>query len=207
MKILETAATSGPPACVSDESCGMPAGCVDSMLSMLGSSMQPAPQRLLAGQTLASLLRSHKCQRTALRCAACRPSAAFLPAIGAFTYRHGIVPWTQALHIILLLPLVGSTNLYVCRATDGFEKVAGLMTAGKEHDKAQTHLALELITAAVRVDGGCKAALTEKLEILKCISSLLAFEQVSMLPQTLPHSRCASRPAPYFRPYILNASG
>ena len=73
MKILDTAASSGPPACVSDELCGMPAGCVECMLSMLGSSVQPAPQRLLAGQTLASLLRNHRYQRTALRFAACRP--------------------------------------------------------------------------------------------------------------------------------------
>ena len=206
MKILETAATSGPPACVSDEPCGMPAGCVECMLSMLGSGMQPAPQRLLAGRTLASLLRSHKCQRTALRCAACRSSSSDPPANEASIYWHGrqktahnarlMLPWTHVLHTVLLLLLMGFTSLYVCRAMDGFEKLAGLMTAGKEHDKAQTHLALELISAAVRVDSGCKAALAEKPEILKCISSLLSFEQVSTLPQMLPHSRCASRPAP-----------
>ena len=111
-----------------------------------------------------------------------------------------MLPWIQALQIILLLLLVGSTTLYLCRAMDGFENLAGLMTAGKEHDKAQTHLALELISAAVREDGGCKAALVEKPEMVKCISSLLAFEQVSTLPQTPPHSRCALRPALDFAP-------
>ena len=80
--------------------------------------------------------------------------------------------------------------------------LAGLMTAGKEQDKAQTHLVLELTSAAVRVDGSCKAVLAEKPEILKCISSLLAFEQVSLLPQTLPHSRCALRPAPFYCTFI-----
>ena len=99
------------------------------------------------------------------------------------------------MHLFLLL-LVGPTSLYVFRAVDGFETLAGLMTGGKEHDKAQTHLVLELISAAVRVDGGCKAALAEKPDILKSISSLLAFEQVSLLHHEVHRNRYASSPAP-----------
>ena len=107
---------------MSDEACGIPAGCVKCMLSMLENSIQPAPQRLLAGHTLASLLRSHKCQRTALRCAACRPLTPGPFAIGPFAYRHGMQNIAHNTRSMLpyLAPAAGRLYKSMCLQGNGW---------------------------------------------------------------------------------------
>ena len=47
----------------------MPSACVGVMLCIFSTDMQPHEHRLQAGRVTASLLSSHKCQRTALRSA------------------------------------------------------------------------------------------------------------------------------------------
>lgn len=68
LKVFETVAAGCTAACESGQACGMPSACVDVMLCIFSSGTQPHEHRLQAGRVTASLLNSHKCQRTALRC-------------------------------------------------------------------------------------------------------------------------------------------
>ena len=69
LKILEAVAADSTAACESGRACGMPVTTVNTMLGVFGSSAQPHEHRLHAGRVTASLLNSHKCQRTSLRSA------------------------------------------------------------------------------------------------------------------------------------------
>ena len=69
LRVLEAVAAYGGTECESGQECGMPADCVDVMISIFSSSTQPQEYRLQAGHITASLLNSHKCQRKALRSA------------------------------------------------------------------------------------------------------------------------------------------
>lgn len=76
---------------------------------------------------------------------------------------------------------VFKTVTYFCRQKDGFEVLGAQMRASKVDDSSLTQLSLEILAAAVRLDGHCKTALSEKPDILQCITKLLAHEQVRAL--------------------------
>lgn len=71
--------------------------------------------------------------------------------------------------------------MYFYRQKNGFEVLGAQMRASKVGDNSLTQLSLEILSAAVRLDGYCKTALSEKPDILQCITKLLAHEQVRAL--------------------------
>ena len=73
------------------------------------------------------------------------------------------------------------TVMCFCRQKNGFEVLGAQMRASKVDDNSLTQLSLEILSAAVRLDGYCKTALSEKPDILQCITKLLAHEQVRLL--------------------------
>jgi hypothetical protein len=89
---------------------------------------------------------------------------------------------------------------YLCRQKGGFEALGAQMRASKVDDDGLTQLSLEILAAAVRLDGHCKAAISEKPDILQCITKLLANEQVKSLCTPFHAIACMTR---VFHNYML----